>query len=401
MFTQKIKELTTMIETAQNTISAKTTELKEVLNAGDLEKGKALKEEINAEKEALKEAEDNLELYKAAAKGDSSIAPGKKVTENEMTYRDKVNNFLRTGEKFDGLRMASDEGATEATANEVLIPFNEITPTTDGVVKIDSKPVTSEEISYTPNREVQTVVDLQQFTTIHKATKGSGSYPILKNATTKMVSVAELEKNPKLAKPEFGKVNWEVETYRGAIPISQESIDDADVDLVGIVAENAQQIKVNTTNAGVSDVMKTFSAKTVKNVDDIKAILNVDLDPAYNVAFVVSQSFYQILDTLKDGNGRYLMQDSITSATGKVLLDKPVFVLPDTLLGKAGEAKAFVGDVKRAILFVLRKDLGLRWADNEIYGQYLQAVIRFDCEKADEKAGYFVTFTPETTSTGK
>jgi len=50
--------------------------------------------------------------------------------------------------------------------------------------------------------------------------------------------------------------------------------------------------------------------------------------------------------------------------------------------------------VNRAVLFADRMDLGLRWADNEIYGQYLQAVMRFDVKKADAKAGYFVTFTP-------
>ena len=216
-----------------------------------------------------------------------------------------------------------------------------------------------------------------------------------------MVSVAELEKNPALAKPEFGEVDWTVTTYRGAIPVSQESIDDADVDLLGIVAETAGQIKVNTTNYAIANVFKTFTAKTVTNVDDIKKILNVDLDPAYEVAFVVSQSFYQILDTLKDENGRYLLQDSITAVSGKVLLGKPVFVLSDEVLGEAGEAKAFIGDFKRGVLFADRKDLGLRWADNEIYGQYLQAVLRFGVVKADAKAGYFVTFTPaKTPSTG-
>ena len=71
-----------------------------------------------------------------------------------------------------------------------------------------------------------------------------------------------------------------------------------------------------------------------------------------------------------------------------------MFVVSDEALGAKGEAKAFIGDVTRAVLFADRMDLGLRWADNEIYGQYLQAVMRFDVKKADAKAGYFVTFTP-------
>lgn len=308
-----------------------------------------------------------------------------------MTYRDKVNAFLHSkgavvneGLRFDG-------------KDEVLISMNDVTPiapTTDGVKKTDTTKVTSEEIVTTPIREVNTTVDLKQFTTIYPAQKGSGKYPILKHATAKMSSVAELEKNPKLAKPEFQEVDWTVQTYRGAIPVSQEAVDDADVDLVGIVAEAAAQIKVNTTNNAIAEVLKGFTAKTVKDLDEIKKILNVDFDPAYDVAFVVSQSFYQLLDSLKDGNGRYLLQDSITAASGKVLLGKPVFVVADTVFGGVGDAKAFVGDVKRAVLFADRKDLGLRWADNEIYGQYLQAVARFAAVKADAKAGYFVTFTP-------
>ena len=307
----------------------------------------------------------------------------------EMTYREKVEAYVRSRGSVtnDGLRFGE-------TRDEVLIPMNEIVPTTDGVVKANTKPITSEEIITTPIREVKTVVDLKQFTTVHKANKGAGKYPILKQATTKMVSVAELEKNPALAKPEFDSVAWEVVTYRGAIPVSQESIDDADVDLLSIVAENAGQIKLNTTNSAIAEVFKTFTAKTITDLDGLKAIQNVDLDPAYNVSLVVSQSFYNELDTLKDGNGRYMLQDSIISPSGKVFAGHSVFVVADTVLGNTGEAKAFVGDISRAVLFVDRKDLGLRWADNEIYGQYLQAVVRFDVKKADAKAGYFVTYTP-------
>lgn len=389
MFDEKIKELKASINSLSATIADKTAHVKNALEADDLEKARTIKNEIDTAKEELKTAKADLELFEATkVSGGAENKTGREIETDDMTYRDKVNAFLHSkgtvvneGLRFDG-------------KDEVLIAMNEITPTTDGVKKTDTTKVTSEELVTTPIREIKTTVDLKPFTTIYPAKKASGKYPILKKATSKMVSVAELEKNPALAKPEFEQVDWSVETYRGAIPVSQESVDDADVDLISIVAETVGQIKVNTTNAAIADVLKSFTAKTVANVDDIKKILNVDLDPAYDVAFVVSQSFYQILDTLKDGNGRYLLQDSITAVTGKVLLGKPVFVLSDEILGASGEAKAFVGDFKRGILFADRKDLGLRWADNEIYGQYLQAVLRFGVKKVDAKAGYFVTFTP-------
>nr|DAG15765.1 MAG TPA: major capsid protein [Caudoviricetes sp.] len=389
MFDEKIKELKASINSLSITIADKTAQVKNALEADDLEKARTIKNEIDTAKEELKTAKADLELFEATkVSGGAENKTGREIETDDMTYRDKVNAFLHSkgavineGLRFDG-------------KDEVLIAMNEITPTTDGVKKTDTTKVTSEELVTTPIREIKTTVDLKPFTTIYPAKKASGKYPILKKATSKMVSVAELEKNPALAKPEFEQVDWTVETYRGAIPVSQESVDDADVDLISIVAETVGQIKVNTTNAAIADVLKSFTAKTVANVDDIKKILNVDLDPAYDVAFVVSQSFYQILDTLKDKNGRYLLQDSITAVTGKVLLGKPVFVLSDEILGASGEAKAFVGDFKRGVLFADRKDLGLRWADNEIYGQYLQAVLRFGVKKVDAKAGYFVTFTP-------
>lgn len=389
MFDEKIKELKASINSLSTTIADKTAQVKNALEADDLEKARTIKNEIDTAKEELKTAKADLELFEATkVSGGAENKKGHEVKGEDMNYRDKVNAFLHSKGTI------VNEGLRFEGKDEVLVSLNDITPTTDGVVKTDTTKVTSEEIVTTPIREVNTTVDLKQFTTIYPAQKGSGKYPILKHATAKMASVSELEKNPKLAKPEFQEVDWTVETYRGAIPVSQEAVDDADVDLVSIVAEAAAQIKVNTTNNAIAEVLKGFTPKEVKNIDEIKGIINVDFDPAYDVAFVVSQSFYQFLDSLKDQNGRYLLQDSITAASGKVLLGKPVFVLSDTVLGNAGEAKAFVGDFKRAVLFADRQDLGLRWADNEIYGQYLQAVLRFDAVKADAKAGYFLTYTP-------
>lgn len=387
MFKEKMKELKAQIANIGAEITAKTDELKSVLNSDDLEKAREVRAEIDNLKSQKEEVENNLKAYEIAEAGNGAHAAGEthEVKAEGKTYRESVNEWVRT-------KGVVADANLKLEGKDLLIPMNEaVNPTQDGLKKTDTGKVTSKEIVTTPIREVKTILDLKQFVTIHKASKGEGSYPILKQATSKMASVEELEKNPALAKPEFTDVAWKVKTYRGAIPLSQEAIDDADVDLLAIVAEAANQIKVNTTNDVIGTILKTFEEKQVADLDAIKAILNVDLDPAYNVSFVVSQSFYQKLDTLKDKNGRYLLQDSIVSASGKAFLGHPVFVVADTMLGVAGEAKAFIGDVQRAVLFADRQELGLRWTDNEIYGQYLQAVVRFDVKKADAKAGYFVT----------
>lgn len=260
-----------------------------------------------------------------------------------------------------------------------------------GLVSSDAEVTIPKAIQYVPEKEVKTVVDLAKFANHFKATTASGTYPILKRATAGFNTVEELAKNPELAKPDFEQVNWKVDTYRGALPISRESIDDSAADLTGIVSQNIFEQKINTTNGVMATIMKSFTAKDVTDLDAVKQIINVDLDPAYNKVIIASATFYQWMDTLKDGDGRYLLMPSITEGSPSRLLGMPVYVVSDDLLGKTGEAHAFIGDIKRGVLWADRLDIMVRWADNEYFGQYLQGVIRFGAVKADGNAGYFLS----------
>lgn len=260
-------------------------------------------------------------------------------------------------------------------------------------VKSDDVGVTiPEDIKYIPEKEVKTVQDLSELVQKTSVSTASGKYPILKRANAKFNTVAELEKNPELARPEFETVNWEVETYRGSIPISQEALDDSVANLTAIVSENINEQKINTLNEKIGDVLKAFNPTSISDVDDLKAIINVKLDPGYDRQIICTQSFYQKLDTLKDGNGRYLLQDSIINTAGNTVLGMNVTVVRDDLLGENGEALAFIGDVKRGVLFADRTDISVQWIENEIYGKYLMGAFRFDVKQADKNAGFFVTF---------
>ncbi|MCG2522409.1 phage major capsid protein [Staphylococcus epidermidis] len=260
-------------------------------------------------------------------------------------------------------------------------------------VKSDDVGVTiPEDIKYIPEKEVKTVQDLSELVEKTSVSTASGKYPILKRANAKFNTVAELEKNPELARPEFETINWEVETYRGAIPISQEALDDSVANLTAIDSENINEQKINTLNEKIGDVLKAFNPTSVSDVDDLKAIINVKLDPGYDRQIICTQSFYQKLDTLKDGNGRYLLQDSIINTAGNTVLGMNVTVVRDDLLGENGDALAFIGDVKRGVLFADRTDVSVQWIENEIYGKYLMGAFRFDVKQADKNAGFFVTF---------
>lgn len=396
MFEEKMKELRSQIVEKEGVVETLATEIRGFLENDKLDEAKAKKKEREKAKVDLTELRENLALYEEQKEGKSvSKEQRKTVTPQQAEYRESLNDFIRSkGEKREGVDFKDGEAVVPA---ELL----NTRAATDGIVKTDVSKTIPESISYNPQLEIKTVTDLKQFTNIFQATTASGKFPILKKATARLNTVAELEANPDLAKPEFEEVDWAVQTYRGAIPISNESIQDSAVDLVGLIARHANEQKLNTTNYAIANVLKSFTAATMSTLDDLKKIINVDLDPAYNKAIVATQSFYNVLDTLKDGNGRYLLQDSIVSPSGKVLLGMPVFVIEDELFGVKGNTTAFLGDLNRAILFANRVDVTVRWVDHNIYGQYLQVATRFDTKKADKNAGYFVTYKAPAGGTGE
>lgn len=175
---------------------------------------------------------------------------------------------------------------------------------------------------------------------------------------------------------------------------------DSAVNLTSLVQEDIQEQKINTLNEEIGKVFKSFPAETVTDVKGLKKLTNVQLDPGYQKQVICTQSFYQNLDILTDGNGRFLLQDSIVNNSGNKLLGMDVTVVRDDILGaKNGDAVAFIGDPKRGVFMADRSDISLSYADSNIYGKYLMGAFRFDVVKSDENAGFYVTFEAPAEST--
>lgn len=423
-------------------LSSLVTKAQEAIDKGDLETARNLKADIDAQKKEYEELEQLSQEIESSApkqeevpqkdegaeetdnkaaeeKEDTSVddAKGEEKSEDKPSNDDKPSSEEKpeppaiekveepTEEELEEEKdKKKKEGAKRSMAklnqnqetNEEILGFEQYMKSKGAKrdnVKSDDVGVTiPEDIKYIPEKEVKTVQDLSELVQKTSVSTASGKYPILKRANAKFNTVTELEKNPELARPEFETVNWEVETYRGSIPISQEALDDSVANLTAIVSENINEQKINTLNEKIGGVLKAFNPTSISGVDDLKAIINVKLDPGYDRQIICTQSFYQKLDTLKDGNGRYLLQDSIINTAGNTVLGMNVTVVRDDLLGENGDALAFIGDVKRGVLFADRTDVSVQWIENEIYGKYLMGAFRFDVKQADKNAGFFVTF---------
>jgi HK97 family phage major capsid protein len=265
----------------------------------------------------------------------------------------------------------------------------------EGFKLVDGGALVPEEL-LTPEKAPEDVVDLLQYVKNVSVKRSSGKYPVIKKSGSKMNTVAELEANPELQKPQINEVDYSIKTYRGYIPVSQEVIDDADYDIVELIDDEIRDQELNTRNFAIASVLKTATAKAVTGLDELITLLNTGFKSAYQVKLYISQSLFNELDLLKDNNGRYLLQDDITVPSGKRLKGKEIVVLDDTMIGEiAGDLVGFVGDAKAFCKFFNRKQVSVKWVDHNVYGQMLAGFVRFDVKAGDTEAGYYITYTPE------
>lgn len=318
------------------------------------------------EKTSLEDEIAGLESELEASNRKKPKAGGKRNMPNQVETREAINDFVRS------------KGAVKERA---------------GFTSVEGGALIPEEL-LKPQEVPTDVIDLSKLVNVAKVNSGAGKYPVIKKSGSKMVSVAELVANPELAKPTITEVPYDIETYRGYIPISQEVIDDADYDVTGMIAAEIADQELNTKNAAIAAVLKTATAKAVTGLDGIKAVFNKDIKKVYAVKAVLSSSLYNALDTLKDLDGRYLLQTDVTVESGKRLFGKEVVVLDDDVIGTlAGDLKGFVGDPKAFATLFDRKRASVKWVDNDVYGQLLAGFVRFDVEKTDADAGFYITYT--------
>ncbi|MDU2396433.1 MAG: phage major capsid protein [Streptococcus mitis] len=322
-------------------------------------------EEKEAEKAQLEKEIEELEKQ-IEEQNRKAPTPGKTEKRGGKTLeqREAFNHYLRTKEvRADGLKSA--EG-------EAIIPVELMTP----------------------KEAKQDKTDLTSLVNIVNVKNASGKWSVVKLTDQTMNTVEELEENPELAKPTFTKVNYEIKTRRGHLPVSQELIDDADYDVMGLVAKQAKNQERITKNKEIAKVLKTATAKSAAGLDGLKDILNVELKPYYDATIVCTQSMFAALDKIKDKDGRYMLQTDITSPTGYKFAGRVIDVYPDDIIGDAkGEMKAFIGDVGEFATLFDRAQTTVKWQDDKIYGQYLATANRFDVKKVDEAAGFYVTYT--------
>lgn len=340
-----------------------------------LDEAKPKQETVEIEKRDGKPAEITAEQdVEKENKRDGEKQMAKNLTADKVEDEEvrDFKEFLKTGE------IKRDSTGFDSTAGEAVLPTQ--------VLDIMAQP--------------KDPAQLGNYVTKVQVSAPTGKLPVLSKASAQLVSAAELAENPKIANASLKQVNYDVQTLRGALPISLEMTQDYP-NITSLLTQYVNDIKDQTEQHKIGAVLQTATPVAAKGIDDIKDAFNVGLSNYADRMFVVSESFFATIDKQKDAEGRYLLQDSITSPSGKQLFGAPLVVVADDVLGKSGEAKAFIGSVKNFVVETVKGNINLSWQRNENFEQVLLAALRADFKAADTAAGKFITYTAAPTSLGK
>ena len=223
---------------------------------------------------------------------------------------------------------------------------------------------------------------------------------------TPFASVAEFAAIGEIDGPKFTQVKYAIKKFAGILPISEELLADSDQNLLAYVNGWLAKKSVATENAQILAVLKTLTKAPLTNLDGIKELLNVTLDPTISLmsSVLTNQDGFNFLDKQKDTDGRYLLQPNPLDSTQKLLFGKPVTVvsnkvLPtDTSVASAKKAPVIIGSFTDAVVFFDRQATTLTGTSvggdawkRDSYD--VKAVTRIDVQKFDDKAVVFGELT--------
>ena len=183
-------------------------------------------------------------------------------------------------------------------------------------------------------------------------------------------------------------VVWNLQTYAKKYPISKELISDSKAGVtpnwISEIQQTIQDLSDNTNDKLISDQFNADGVNHITATDaiaDMKKVLNVNLKPmdSANAQIILSQSAFNALDQLKDSFGRPLLQPDPSSATANRLFGKPVIIVADELLGKAGEANVVIAPLSKAIVDFQNDKVTGQFLDNfDVFENILGIYVRKD-----------------------
>ena len=244
-------------------------------------------------------------------------------------------------------------------------------------------------------------VQLKNEVTVVQVTAPSGKWPQLPPQKLEFMSFAEMTPISE-SDVTFAQASYSIEDKGLIIPISNQLIDDADVNIIEVIGNQLAISAVKGENKAIlaplnelaedsdTTIMATGTTKAL-TTGLIKELNGVFYDSA---KIYTNQSGMAWLSNVEDGNNRPLLQPDVVEAGAFRFRGKPIVMLPDDTLPNLGSgantyAPFFVGDMKSYMTFFERKGLELAMSTELYFARYgtaLRAVLRYGVKVMDTRA---------------
>lgn len=203
---------------------------------------------------------------------------------------------------------------------------------------------------------------------------------------------------PDVDTPVLKKVEYAVKKFGGILKVTYELLKDSDTNIIAFLTNWAAKKCRATRN---SLILKKLNEMTsgfeveVTDVDGLKNIFNVELDPAIAAGskIITNQSGFNWLDKLKDKDGDYILQKDPTQPTRRLLFGSyPVRVVSNrTIKNSAGKVPLYCGNLKEALVLFDRENMtidisaeaGDLWKKDQTG---IKVRERLDCQIIDDSA---------------
>lgn len=322
-------------------INAKKVEVQNLAEAGNIEAAQAAKDELIAMQNKFNLLKDVLDPDITEPVNLTPIA--EPITPPTAEPKNSVAEFANAARM--GFRNA---GMTEGTP-------------ADGGYTVP------EDIQTRINEYRDAKMSLINLVDVENVTTNKGQRTFKKRAQqTGFTKVAEGGKIGAGTTPQFERISYEIEKYAGYFPMTNELLADSDANIVSVLIQWIGDESRITRNKMILEVLATQDKTPINTLDDIKKALNVTLGQAFKPTsgIVTNDDGLQWIDTLKDADGKYLLQPNpadpmqMRLCAGATTI--PVAVVPNADLPTAGTKIPFIiGDLKEAVKFFDRNQMNI------------------------------------------
>ncbi|MBN1043728.1 phage major capsid protein [Clostridium botulinum] len=361
-----------------------------------------LLDQINNKKEEVKNLANENKIEEAKAAKDELI---KLQDRFNVMYDldDESKQNIKDGIDKGEVHPINDKNSTKEFANAARNGFKINNQMSEGS-KVDGGYTVPEDIQTKIEKYREAKFSLIDLVSVEPVTTQKGSRTYKKRSQqTGFAKVGEGSKIGGKNTPQFERISYEIEDYAGYFPVTNDLLEDSDSNLVGILVEWIGDESRVTRNKIILDILNGKDKTELTNTDDIKKALNVTLGAAFKntSSIVTNDDGFQWLDTLKDNEGKYLLQPMITDSSKYKLFNKEVKVVPNSDMpsdiSTNGKRKIpfIIGDLKEGVKFYDRKKTTITSSNIAVAGDLnafeqnltlWRAIEREDCKIKDSEA---------------